>query len=50
MTSLSHVGYHDMWDGLEKGDSRAQGTQVHQMRNVLEGNSAVEEGHEAVLS
>lgn len=49
MTSLPCVEYHDIYDGLEKGDSRAQGTQIHQMTDVVERYSAVGEGHEAVL-
>lgn len=49
-TSLSHVGYHDTWDGLEKAGSGAQGTQVHHMRNVVDGTSTIEEGHEAAFS
>lgn len=49
MTSLPHVQYHDIYDGLEKEDSRAQGTQIHQMTNVVKRYSAIGKGHEAVF-
>lgn len=49
MTSLPRVEYHDIYDGLEKGDSRAQGTQIYQMTNVVERYSAIGKRHEAGL-
>lgn len=49
MTSLPRVEYHDIYDGLEKRDSRMQGTQIHHMTNVVERYSAIGEKHEAVF-